>query len=86
MFETYYEQQAAMTASKDGYVDYRSNDGDDKLYAICTCKGRPPKDEPDCIRNPEKELAHSGQGWCLWYLPNGSNHCGHRFPPKDEPK
>jgi len=86
MFETYYEQIQADMASKDGYIDYRDSSGENKLYAICKCKGRIPDGESLCIRNPDKELAHRGQGWCLWYMPNGSCHCGHRFPPKDKPK
>jgi len=83
MFETYFEQKAAM-ASKEGYEDYKDLTGENKLYAICKCKGRVPKDEPECIRNPEKDLAHLGQGYCLWYLPNGSAHCGHRYKAKPE--
>jgi len=79
MFETYYEQQAKMDD-----VNYKDNTGDNKLYAICKCRGRVPSGEPDCIRNPEKELAYRGQGWCLWFLPDGSNHCGHRFKEKKE--
>ena len=84
MFETYFEQRAAM-ASKDGFVDYRSNHGEDKLFAICKCKGRPPADEPECIRNPDKDTR--ANGYCIWYtLPNGNDsmHCNHRHPPKDK--
>ena len=80
MFDTYFEQQAAM--NDDSYTDYKSNEKEDKLYAVCKCKGRPPTGESDCVRNPARELSHRGQGWCLWYLPNGSAHCGHRFPPE----
>lgn len=78
MFDTWYETQAKMDESK----DYKDNEGDNRIYAICKCSGRVPEGEPDCVRNPEKVLAHRGQGWCLWYLPNGSKHCGHRFPPE----
>ena len=80
MYDTYFEQQAAMNT--DGYTDYKDNVLEHKLYAVCKCKGRPPAGELDCVRNPAKELNHRGQGWCLWYLPNGSAHCGHRFPPE----
>ena len=81
MFETYYEQRAA----KDNAVDYKDSTGDNRLYAVCKCKGRVAKDQPECARNPNRELAHRGQGWCLWYMPNGSNHCSHRYPPEDKP-
>ena len=79
MFETYYETQMA---SKDGYDDYRDSSGEHKLFAVCKCKGRPPKDGPDCKRNPDKDTRSNG--YCIWYtLPNGTDsmHCNHRFPP-----
>ena len=83
MFDTWYEIKAKMP-NKDGYEDYKDSAGENKLYSICECKGRPPHGGPYCVRNPNKDLAHRGQGWCIWFLPNGSSHCGHRFPPKEE--
>ena len=79
MHETYFEEMLKMGDTK----DYKSKRPPNQLYAICKCKGRVPPDEPECIRNTERELAHRGQGWCLWFLPNGSAHCGHRFPPAE---
>ena len=80
MFDTYFEIEAKMG---DG-VDYKDTANDSRLFAICKCKGRVPSGEPECTRNPEKELTYSGQGYCLWYLANGSAHCGHRFTHKKE--
>ena len=86
MYDTWYEINSAKKESmpETEYFDYRSNDGEHKLYAVCTCKGRIKEGDPLCARNPDKELAHRGQGWCLFFLPNGSAHCGHRFPPKEK--
>ena len=80
MFNTYFELEAKMGDE----VDYKDTANDSRLFAICKCKGRVPSGEPECTRNPEKELAYSGQGYCLWYLANGSAHCGHRFTHKKE--
>ena len=85
MFETWYETQKAKMASKDGYEDYRDNKGGNKLFAVCSCRGRPPKDGPFCIRNPDKDTR--ANFYCIWYtLPNGNDtmHCNHRFPPKEK--
>jgi len=78
MFDTYFEQKAAMEP-----VDYRSNEGDAKLYAVCKCKGKIKDGEPKCIRNPDGDMARSG-GVCIWIMQNGSLHCSHRFPPKPD--
>jgi hypothetical protein len=82
MFDTYFEIEAGKVDT--GYQEYKSSKGEDKLYAICKCKGRVPTGGLDCVRNPSKALAHTGQGYCIWYLPNGSHHCGHVNLKKDE--
>ena len=86
MFDTYFELEAKM----DSGIDYKDMDNDSRLFAICKCKGRVPSGEPECTRNPDRELSSKGQGYCLWFLSNGktpssgSNHCGHRFTQKKE--
>ena len=83
MFNTWYEENQAKM-SKDGYEDYQSHDGQDKLYAVCKCGGRIKDGEPLCMRNPDKLQKHKGQGYCLYYRNEGSYHCDHRFPPKGD--
>ena len=50
-------------------------------WSICTVRGRIPKDAPVCERNKDGLLKHSGQGWCLYYRINTTEHCDHVYKP-----
>ena len=64
-------------------IDYKNIIGDDTLFATCKVNGRVPTDEPNCVRNPSRELTYSGQGYCVNYRgTNGTRHCDHRFKDK----
>jgi hypothetical protein len=78
MFDTYFEEQAAMGDVK----DYKDSRPPNQLLAICTCGGRISSGEPACERNPEHILKHKGQGYCMHYCNWGANHCDHRWADK----
>ena len=81
MFETYYEIKHQMD-SDDKYTDYKDVSGISRIYAICTCEGRIKDAELPCVRNPDKAFKRDTK-LCLWFLSNGSQHCGHREKPKE---
>ena len=81
MFETYYEIEHRMD-SDDKYTDYKDVTGISRIYAICKCSGRIAEAELPCVRNPDT-IFKRDETVCLWFLCNGSQHCGHRNKPKE---
>ena len=82
MFETYYEiEHKKMT--EDGFTDYKDISGKSCIYAICKCEGKISNDKLPCSRNPETVYKYDKKV-CIWFLTNGSEHCGHRWETRDK--
>ena len=82
MFETYYEiEHKKMT--EDGFTDYKDMSGVSCIYAVCECEGRIKDKAFPCVRNPETVFRRDSTV-CLWFLSNGSLHCGHRWETRDK--
>ena len=62
----------------DKFTDYKDISGISCIYATCLCDGRIEEGELPCSRNPD-EIKKRDSTVCLWFLSNGSLHCGHRW-------
>ena len=64
----------------DKFTDYKDISGISCIYATCLCDGRIEEGELPCSRNPDA-IKKRDSTVCLWFLSNGSFHCGHRTQP-----
>jgi len=77
MFDTYYEIEHKKM-NEDGFTDYKNMSGVSCIYSVCECEGRIKDKAFPCVRNPETVFRRDTTV-CLWFLSNGSLHCGHRW-------